>query len=268
MTDLRSCFGLHTTPFTRELPIEHRFGHDQFNAVLEDLLRVVDMRMSGALIAPAGCGKTALLRALRARLPEARYRVHYVKIASLSKRDMCREITAALRLPSRGSTPGMIREIQQAVRGSQETDGTRTVLILDDAHELRPEVLAVLKTLTNYAMDSRLLLSLLLVGQPPLADLLRRPELEDVARRLAHYATLRLLSRDETKGYIEHRCTIAGAKTVPYDDGAHEAIYEIGHGNLRATDRLSLGALHAAARKGDKVVDHTHVIEARRSLWP
>lgn len=266
--DLRAQFGLHGTPFTRELPVEHRFNHDQFADVLDKLLHVLDLRMSAALIAPAGCGKTALLRALSAKLPEARYRVHYVKISSLSKRDMCREITAALRLTSRGSMPGLIREIQQAVRGSQETDGTRTVLILDDAHDLRPEVLAVLKTLTNFEMDSRLLLSLLLVGKPPLADLLRRPDLEDVARRLAHYATLRLLSRDETKDYVEHRCIIAGAKTVPYDDGAHEAIYEIGHGNLRATDRLALGALQVAARKASAVVDHTHVIEARRSLWP
>ncbi len=266
--DFRALFGLHSVPFTRELPVEHRFDHAQFTEVLDNLLRVLGMRMSAALVAPAGCGKTALVRALCARLPDARYRVHYIKVSSLSKRDMCREITAVLRLPSRGSMPGLIREIQRVVRGSQQTDGIRTVFILDDAHELRPEVLAILKTLTNFDMDSKLLLSLLLVGKPPLADLLRRPDLEDVARRLAHYATLRLMSRDETKAYVDHRCIIAGAKTVPYDIGAHEAIYEIGHGNLRATDRLALGALQAAAGKKSEVVNHTHVIDARRSLWP
>jgi len=266
--DYRALFGLNSTPFTRELPVKHRFEQGQFIEVIDSLLRVVDMRMSAALIAPAGCGKTTLIRALCARLPDARYHIHYVKLSLLSKRDMCREICAVLRLPSRGSMPGLIREIQQAVRGSQQTDGTRTLLILDDAHDLRPEVLAVLKALTNFDMDSKLMLSLLLVGKPPLADLLRRPDLEDVARRLALYATLRLLSRDETKAYLTHRCIIAGAKNTLFDDGAHEAIYEIGHGNLRASDRLALGALQVAATHDSAVVDHVHVIEARRSLWP
>jgi len=266
--EIRGRFGLNTTPFTRELPVRQRFVHEQFDTVLAELRTALDDRMSAAVIAPAGTGKTALVRALRHALPEARYRVHYVKVAGLSKRDMCREITAALGVKSAGSTPGMIRNIQAFVRGASQTDGLRTVLIFDDAHELRPEVLALLKTLTNYAMDSQLLLSLLLIGQPPLSELLRRPELDDVARRIAHYATLRLLSRDETRAYVAHRCTVAGAVTVPFDDGAHDAIFEIGRGNLRATDRLALKALQVANRSDCDVVDHTAVIEARRALWP
>lgn len=266
--EIRSRFGLTTTPFTRELPVAHRFVHAQFDEVLADLRQTLHARMSAAIIAPAGTGKTALVRALRDALPEARYRVHYVKVSSLSKRDMCREITCALGVPSAGSTPGMIRHIQGAVRSASQTDGQRSVLIFDDAHELRPDVLGLLKVLTNYAMDSQLLLSLLLVGQPPLADLLRRPELDDIARRIAHYATLRLLSRDETRDYVAHRCTVAGATTVPFDDGAHDALFEISRGNLRATDRLALKALQVADRKELDVVDHTCVIEARRVLWP
>lgn len=266
--ELRARFGLRATPFTREFPVPHRFAHEQFDTVLHDLRQAIDERMSAAVLAPAGTGKTALVRALCDGLPEARYRVHYVKVAGLSKRDMCREITAALGVPSAGSTPGMIRSIQTAVRGASQADGLRTLLIFDDAHELRPDVLGMLKTITNYTMDSQLLLSLLLIGQPPLAELLRRAELEDVARRIAHYATLRPLSRDETRSYVEHRCTVAGATTVPFDDGAHDAIFEIGRGNLRATDRLALKALQIADRKGGDVVDHTAVIEARKALWP
>lgn len=30
------------------------------------------------------------------------------------------------------------------------------------------------------------------------------------AQRLAYYATLRLLSREEVRAYVAHRCTIAG----------------------------------------------------------
>ena len=50
--------------------------------------------------------------------------------------------------------------------------------------------------------------------------------------------------------------------------GAQDAIFEIGRGNLRATDRLALKALQVADRRDCDVVDHTAVIEARRALWP
>ena len=96
MNDLRSHFAFHSTPFTREIAVEHRLTLPLFDEPLAALKGVVDQRMSGALIAPPGTGKTQLLRALRAGLPEARYRVHYVKVTGLSKRDMCREITTAI----------------------------------------------------------------------------------------------------------------------------------------------------------------------------
>jgi len=117
-------------------------------------------------------------------------------------------------------------------------------------------------------MDSRLVVSILFAGQFGLRALLRRDNLEDIARRIAHYATLRALSRPETQRYIEHRCTIAGAKTVPFDDGAIDAIYEIGRGNLRATDRLALKGLELAHEASCDVVDANYIIEARKVLWP
>jgi hypothetical protein len=73
----------------------------------------------------------------------------------------------------------------------------RPVLLLDESHELRPDVLGMLRILTNFDMDSRLVLSLVIAGQTPLRALLARDEQEAMARRIIHYAQLRLLSRDE-----------------------------------------------------------------------
>ncbi len=269
MKDWRSRFGLHTTPFTREIPVRERFSVDFFDEAIGALARVVSDRMSGVLVAPSGTGKTVVLRALvEEHLPEARYRVQYLKVSDLPRQDMCREIAVAVGLRPTGTYPSLLRSVQERYRGLADTDGLRPVLILDDAHELRPEVLGVLRVLTNFEMDSRLLLSVILAGQPPLKDLLRRAELEDVAKRFVHYATLRLLSRAETQAYIEHRCAIAGAQSCPFDSRSVDAIYEIGHGNLRATDLLALKALECAHDRNCSTVDHTHVIAARKVLWP
>jgi general secretion pathway protein A len=126
----------------------------------------------------------------------------------------------------------------------------------------------MIRLITNFEMDSRLVVSVILAGQPPLAAMLRREELEDVARRLAHIATLRTLSKDETLQYIQHRCTIAGAKTVPFDPQATEALFEISRGNIRAINRFALKALEVANDKDCKVVSSSHVIEGRRLVCP
>jgi general secretion pathway protein A len=266
--DLRSRFGFHAIPFTREIAVEHRLSLPLFDEPLVALRRVLDQRMSAALIAPAGTGKTTLLRALRAQLPEARYRIHYVKVTGLSKRDMCREIATAVGAEPAGIYPTLVRRIQDHFAAVADTDGLRPVLLVDEGHEMKPDVLAMLRLLTNFEMDSRLVVSILLAGQPGLRAMLRRDDLEDIARRLAHYAVLRPLSRTETQRYIEHRCTVAGTNTVPFDEAAQDAIYEIGRGNLRATDRLALKALELAHDDSSTVVSANHLVEARKVLWP
>ena len=132
---------------------------------------------------------------------------------------------------------------------------------------MRPDVLGMLRILTNFDMDSRLVLSVVIAGQPPLAKLLQRPELDSVARRRVHYARLQVLSRDDTKRCLRHRLAVAGASALPFDDPALDAIYELGAGNLRATDRLALRSLELAARSDHDVVGSEHVAGARQTLW-
>ena len=133
---------------------------------------------------------------------------------------------------------------------------------------MRPEVLAILRILTNFDMDSKLVASVILAGQPLLRRTLQHPELEDVARRMVHFATLRMLSREETASYVEHRCAIAGNVTPPFDAQALDAIYEISRGNFRGIDRLARKSLEIAAAKDEDVVGAPHLIQARKVLWP
>lgn len=266
--DFRGRFGFRSSPFTREFPVDQRFALELFDETLADLSRAIEARASAALIGPAGTGKTAILRALAHALPEARYRVHYVKVTDLSKRDMCREIASTCGAEPAGSYPMLVRRLQERFQSATAVDGVRPVLILDEAQDLRPDVLAILRTLTNFEMDSRLVLSVLLAGQTPLRDLLRREAHEAIAKRLAHYAYLRLLSRDETLRYVAHRCAIAGAATVPFDARALDAVYEISSGNLRAIDSLALKSLELAHDANASVVDSNHVARARKLVSP
>lgn len=266
--DFTSRFGFNRLPFTCEIRNQDRYVNDIYQKPIDHLYRTVDKRMCGALIAPAGTGKTAVLRALIHRLPEARYRVHYVKVTSLSKRDMCREIATVIGIEPAGTYPALVKRLQQYLASSLDIDGIRPVLVVDEAHDIRPDVLAIMRILTNFNMDSRLVVSIVLTGQPPLATLLKHPALAAVTQRLALCATLRTLSGAETAQYVQHRCRVAGVASCPFDTQAMQALYEIGRGNLRATDQLSLKALETAHDRDCDTVESNHVAEARRLLWP
>jgi type II secretory pathway predicted ATPase ExeA len=264
--DLRTHFAWSALPFTREIDVNDRFRVPAAEQAFADLRRVVENRMSAALVAPSGSGKTLLLRTLKASLPEARYRVHDVKVTDLSKRDMCREIATVCGLPPVGTYPNLLRKLQQRFAEQLDDEGLRPVLLLDEAQDMRPEVLAILRILTNFDLDSRLVLCVVLAGDARLQLLLERHELEPVRRRLAHLATLPLLARDQTRAYLNHRLQLAGAEPQVFLDEAADAVFEITRGNLRAIDHLCFKSLELAARDERHDVSAALVINARRLL--
>ena len=260
-------FGFKTTPFTRELGIDKRLSLDMLDGEARAIEEVVKRRFSALLMAPAGSGKTVVLRSVAASLPEARYNVTYFKVSRLSGRDLCREIAQAVGARSAGTYPSLVRSVQDRFQQCVSTDGVRPVLIFDDAHTLRPEGFELLKILTNYDMDSRLVVSFVLAGHPSLKEKLYRLELEDIRQRIAHCGELRLLSRDESLTYIKHRLAIAGATTPPFDSEAMEGIYEMSRGNMRAIDNLAFLSLQEATKAQAKVVASQHLHQARAKLW-
>src|SRR5262249_52842594 len=135
-------------------------------------------------------------------------------------------------------------------------------------HELRPDVLSMLRILTNFDMDSRLVLSLVLAGQTPLRALLARDDQEAMARRIIHYAQLRLLSRDELAQHIAHRGAVAAAARAPSVDRARDALFQTVRGNLGAPADLALKSLDSAAAAGHAAVSVQPIAAARKGLWP
>jgi len=259
--------GFFKLPFTPEVEISDLFNLPMFDETLAGMRECIEDRLCTALAAPAGTGKTVLMRRLQAALPEARYRVRYVKMAGLSKRDFCREICMAVGVPPRGSFPGLMRTLDEHFESVSNDHAMRPVLVIDEAHEMKLDVLAMLRILTNFHLDSRLVLSLVLAGQPPLREMLRREDQVAILHRLSHVDTLRLLSRDELALYIRHRCSIAGAAKEPFDADAIALIFELSRGNMRATDRIARKAVRTACAAGSTVITTGHITEARKYLW-
>jgi type II secretory pathway predicted ATPase ExeA len=260
-------FGMIQEPFTREFKAGARVSFDFLNTEIAHLKNAIASKQSAVLVGPAGTGKSVILRALSDELPATRYQLSYIKLSSLALRDMCKQIAAALNIPPRGSTAALIQAMSTHCIELQSEARLNPVIIFDDAHEMRLEMLRVLKALTNYVMDSKLVVSVVLCGQLPLKELILSATLEDIRQRLAYCGTLRALSNEETCTYIAKRCAIAGASVNPFAEEAQAAIFEISRGTMRAIDKMSAASLRIAAESKSVQVSAADVAIARASQW-
>jgi type II secretory pathway predicted ATPase ExeA len=260
-------FHFTTVPFTREIRVEQRLKAPHIEEQVMALKAAIDNRQSAVLIAPAGAGKTVCIRALLSSLPEARYKTSYLKLTDLCARDMCRQIARHIGAPSSAQYPTLVHSIEETLRSGLAEQGRRQVIVFDEAHEMREQWLRMLRLITNFDMDSKLVVSVVLCGQTPLKERLLGPEMEDIRQRLVHFGELRLLTREETRGYIEHRSRVAGSPKAPFDTHAVEALFELSRGNMRALDQLCSKALELCDKAERNIVDQADVAAARSTLW-
>jgi MSHA biogenesis protein MshM len=93
---------------------------------------------------------------------------------------------------------------------SRAAEDRRVVICLDEAQAMPRESLEMLRLVSNLETEKRKLVQIVLFGQPELDRRLARPNLRQLASRIAFHYELGCLSRDETERYLAHRLRIAG----------------------------------------------------------
>ena len=87
------------------------------------------------------------------------------------------------------------------------------MLIVDEAQSLPSELLDEVRLLTNIEMPSEKLLSLVIAGQPEIADRLNEPSFRQLKQRIALRCELRPLDLKESVGYIAGRIAAVGGES-------------------------------------------------------
>jgi hypothetical protein len=118
------------------------------------LKHLLELRGIGLVTGEAGSGKTTVCRKVAAALHPGLYRVFYVPLSTGNVMDMYKSIGWELGLPTERNRASAFRVIRGEVTRLTLEAKQRPVLIVDEAHHLRNEVLEDLRLLTNYQMDS------------------------------------------------------------------------------------------------------------------
>ena len=115
---------------------------------------LIELKGIGMLTGEVGAGKTTVCRHLTAGLHPGLYRVHYVSLSTGNVLDMYKAIGWELGIAVERSRASAHHAIKTEVSRLAQEAKQLPVLVIDEAHHLRSDVLEDLRLLTNFAMDS------------------------------------------------------------------------------------------------------------------
>lgn len=252
-------FGFARDPFLRDLPPDKRFTApvlDELHARLDYLVQTNGM---GLIDGAPGTGKSTALRRLRDSLHPEQVRPIYLHDTAVNVADLYRQFALELGIEPCWRRAMTFRAIRAEIDRLQKERRLTVLLIVDEAHRLRNDVLAELPVLTSFDWDGQARLPLLLVGQTGLASRLRMAILEALAQRITVRYRLQGFDRDTTRAYLEHRLAVAGVDRPVFTEPAIEALFNASQGIMRKIDSIAGHALAAAAMERARLADIDHV---------
>jgi type II secretory pathway predicted ATPase ExeA len=126
----------------------------------------------------------------------------------------------------------------------QHDKGNIVTLIIDEAQHLDLRILEQLRMLSNVNTERGQLLQIVLVGQPELTDLLRRPEIQQFAQRISYDHFLGPLESAElVEKYIQHRLMSVADRCDHFEPDTYEMIFRASRGIPRLINLLCDTAL-------------------------
>lgn len=233
-----SFYGLREKPFSIQPDPDFLYMGKRHSLAYTMLEYAIHNRAGFTVICgEIGCGKTTLIRRLLNNLGSD-VKVGLVTNTHPDLADLTEWIMLAFGQPYDGVSNVARYDAFQRFLISEYAQGRRVVLIVDEAQNLSAPAMESLRMLSNINADKDQLLQVVLVGQPQLRTLLKRPELQQFAQRVAADFFIPPLNSVEVGDYIDHRLKVAGRERQLFTPLATSKIARAAHGIPRSINIL------------------------------
>lgn len=249
-------FGIRENPFSIIPDPHYLYMSQRHQDALAHLLYGVSESGGFVLLTgEVGTGKTTICRALIEQLPE-NVDLALILNPRLSEIELMAAICDELRIAYPRGTRSLKAFFDFLNRKllSAHALGRNPVLMIDEAQNLSPEGLELVRLLTNLETKDKKLLQIILVGQPELNHTLAQTAQRQTAQRITARFHLDPLGLVETRNYIHHRLHVAGLDQSVFTTGAIKTVYKAARGIPRLINSVCDRALLAAYVEGKKQV--------------
>lgn len=236
-------YGLTEKPFNKTPDPRFLYQSAKHAEALARLEHAVEEQDIVLLTGEIGSGKTTLSRALIDSLDE-RYHPLLIINPRLSPSQLLRTVALRLGMEDAGRYKHGILEGINAKLYELYEAGKRPVVIIDEAQLIPGKAtFEELRLLTNFQLDDRNLLALVLIGQTELKERLEKKQYRALRQRIGMRYHLGPLDQEETRAYVRHRLNVAGREGPLFDEAALAALYEHSGGVPRRINIIAGNAL-------------------------
>lgn len=259
-------FSLSELPFSIAPNPKYLFMSDRHREALNHLNHGLGGAGTGGFVlltGEVGTGKTTVSRCLMSDIPK-NTQLAFILNPTLSSQELLATLCDELKIRYRktGATLKTLTDKIAEKLVKNHAKNINTLLIVDEAQHLEPQVLEQLRLLTNLETDTQKLLQVILIGQPELQQLLKRRDLRQLAQRITARYHLLPLNKQELAAYIKHRLSVADCHRALFNKGALAAIHHLSGGIPRLVNLLCHSALMEAYNSNNALVDKKIVYKA------
>lgn len=262
-----SFYGLRERPFNLTPDPKYLYLSDKHKEAFAHLLYGIKNRSGFVMISgEIGTGKTTLCRNMLSQM-DANTEVAFIFNPFLNPVELLKKINQEFGIISNADNVLALTEELNEHLLNAAAHGKNSVLVIDEAQNLEPQVLEQIRLLSNLETDSEKLLQIILIGQPELAEKLALHELRQLNQRITARYHLKPLNALETLQYIAYRIHVAGGrKKLNFTKGAIKAVYRKSGGVPRMINALCDRALLIGYTKEEHIITAAIVRQAAREI--
>jgi general secretion pathway protein A len=231
------------------------------------------------LTGEVGMGKTTLCRAFIDQVPD-HVDIAYIFNPMLSAPELLQSICTELEISCEScpderalTNKQLIDRLYQALI-ERYARGRKVICIIDEAQSMPAPLLEQIRLLTNLETNRDKLLTLILVGQPELQDILAQHSIRQLDQRITARYHLPAMNKKQLKPYLQHRLKQAsirndsdkGSEMDLFSKGAIAAIWSGAKGIPRLINSIADRALLGTYATNQTKVSKTIALQAIKEV--
>ncbi|MFC2088438.1 ExeA family protein [Calditrichota bacterium] len=258
-------YGLKEKPFSLSADPKYIYYTENHKEALAQMIYASTQNIGFmVLTGEIGTGKSILINALISQVPKT---YHFAKIyhSALSPvgliQNICKEFKIDILNKSKSE---LIFDLQDFLKWNYHSGG-KSIILLDEAQNLKTETLEEVRLLSNFEVDNKKILQIYFIGHPELKNILLQKKLNQLRERISLHYNLKQLDRIETADYISHRLEIAGKSNGKklFRDDAIDQIFALTEGiprriNILCDNSLLMGYTNLYDYIDGGTIDRVH----------
>lgn len=266
---LHARLGLARNPFPPTPDASAYFFTEALQEQFAEVLHCICARKGFVLLTgEVGLGKSTFVRRLLDTLPEGEVRSALVFNTFLQREALLSAILRDFGLEPADDMDEALTRLNGFLMDEHRA-GRTCLLVIDDAQNLQPASLELVRLLCNLETGQEKLLQIVLAGQPELETLLAGRDLRQLQSRVVKHARLEGLHADQVLRYFEMRVSAAGASgRIALAPRAARQLHRATGGNLRRIHLVLDRCMYGLAAQGSGTIDSRLLRTALDDLEP